>query len=102
MRAARVRSRHFNGRQPSSLGKSQYFDCGMSLLWGAGGYARGKRPQYDFALKMQGGLMLEGGGGVVLGGLMLEGGGVVFAGHYGIISSLVKFCNCCSMIWACM
>ena len=42
----------------------------MSLLWGGGGLMRGiKIPQYKFALKMQGGLMHEGGG--------------VFAGHYG-------------------
>ena len=32
MRAVYVRSRHFNGGQPSGLG--QYFDCGMSLLRG--------------------------------------------------------------------
>ena len=72
MRAVRIRSRHFNGRQPSGIGKYkqfQYFDCGMSLLR-RGELMRGiKIPQYEFALKMQGGLMHEGG---------------VFAGHYGM------------------
>ena len=71
MWAVRVRSRHFNGRQPSGIGKyknSHYFDCGMSLLCGM------KIPQYEFVLKMQGGLCARGGGG----------GGGVFAGHYGI------------------
>ena len=49
MRAVRVRSRHFNGGQPSGLG--------MSLLRGGGGrLMRGiKIPQYEFAPKMQGG-----------------------------------------------
>ena len=40
-----------------------------------------KTPQQDFALKMQG-------------GLMREGGGVVFAEHYGTHSSIaLKFYN---------
>ena len=74
MRAVRVRSRHFNGRQPSGLGKyTQYFDCGMSLLRGGGGGGGGlmrgiKIPQYEFVLKIQGGLCAR---------------GSVFAGHYG-------------------
>ena len=34
MRAVRVRSRHFNGRQPIGLGN---LDCGMSLLRGGWG-----------------------------------------------------------------
>ena len=45
----------------------------MSFLRGGGGgglMRRIKIPQYEFALKMQGGLMREGGGGI-------------FAGHYG-------------------
>ena len=56
----RVHSRHFNGRQPSGLGKKKYFNCGMSLLLGGGGLMCGiKIPHQEFALKMQGG----GGGG---------------------------------------
>ena len=43
----------------------------MRLLLGGGGLMRGiKIPQHEFALKMQGRLMRE--------------GGVIFAGHYGI------------------
>ena len=45
----------------------------MSLLLGGGGLMRRiKIPQQEFALKMQGRLMHEG------------GGGSIFAGHYGI------------------
>ena len=67
MRAVRVRSRHFNGRQPSGLKIFRQRDESSSGRWGT--YARDKTQQ-DFALKMQGGLMREGGGGI-------------FAGHYG-------------------
>ena len=42
----------------------------MSLLLGWGVMGRIKIPQQDYALKMQGRLMCEGGGGI-------------FAGHYG-------------------
>ena len=73
MRAVRVRSRHFNGRQPSGVGKYiNISTAGCVFLGGGGGLMRGiKIPQYEFALKMQGG-----------GGLCARGG--VFAGHYGM------------------
>ena len=59
MRAIRVRNRHFNGRQPSGVGKSIFRQRDESS---SGGLMRGiKIPQYEFALKMQGGLMREGG-----------------------------------------
>ena len=65
MRAVRVRSRHFNGRQPSGVGKYiNISTAGCVFLGGGGGggLMRGiKIPQYEFALKMQGGLMREGG-----------------------------------------
>ena len=63
MREVHVRSRHFNGGQLSGIGKyTQYFDYGMSLLRRGGGLMHGiKIPQCEFALKMQGGLMHEGG-----------------------------------------
>ena len=62
MRAVRVRSRHFNGRQPSGVGK--YINISTAGCVFFGGLMRGlKIPQYEFALKMQGGLMREGGGG---------------------------------------
>ena len=64
MQAVRVRSRHFNSRQPSGLNNLN-LDCGMSLLWGGGG----------------------GGGGWWL---MHEGGGGVFAEHYGVFSGSDK------------
>ena len=64
MRAVRVRSRHFNGRQPNGL-KEIICDstAGCLLLLGGGeGLVRGiKIPQQDFALKIPGGLMREGG-----------------------------------------
>ena len=73
MQAVCVRSRHFNGRQPSGLGKYKYFDCGMSLLRGGGGggggaYAQDKNTSVRVCAKNAGGLMRE---------------GCVFAGHYG-------------------
>ena len=65
--AVRVHSRHFNGRQPSGLGKN-------NLEGGVGGLMRGiKIPQQEFVRKMQGGLCAMGG---------------VFAGHYGSHMSL--------------
>ena len=65
MRVVRVRSRHFNSRQPSGLKKLisnfQLRDESSSGGWGL--MHRIKIPQQDFALKMQGGrgLMREGG-----------------------------------------
>ena len=69
MRAVRVRSRHFNGRQPSGLNQINLSDSTAGYVFfcgggggGGGGLMRGiKIPQQDFALKMQGGLMREGG-----------------------------------------
>ena len=61
MRAVRIHSRHFNGRQPSGLGKNN-LTAGRVFFWGVewGAYARDKIPPQEFALKMQGGLMREG------------------------------------------
>ena len=72
MLAVRVRSRYFNGRQPSGLGKSIFQQWDESSSGGWGGWLMHwiKIPQQEFALKMQGGLMREGVGGV-------------FVGHYG-------------------
>ena len=51
----------------------------MRLLLGGGGLMRGiKIPQQEFALKMQGRLMREG------------GGGGIFAGHYGIYTICIS------------
>ena len=66
MRAVRVRSRHFNGRQPNGLNKNisviRLRDKSSSGGEG-GGLMRGiKIPRQNFALKMPGGLMREGGG----------------------------------------
>ena len=62
MWAVRIRGRHFNSRQPSGLNNLN-LDCGMSLNFLLGGLMRGiEIPLQDFALKMQGGLMREGGG----------------------------------------
>ena len=63
MWAVRVRSRHFNGRQPSGIGKyknSHYFDYGMSLLRG-GAYVRDENTSVRVCAKNAGGLMREGG-----------------------------------------
>ena len=83
MRAVRVRSRHFNGRQPNGLNKNLISVIQLrdkSSSGGGGELMRGiKIPQQDFALKMPGGLMREGGG--------------LFAGHYGIIYNIVLSCN---------
>ena len=65
MRAVRVRSRHFNGRQPSGLGKyTRYFDCGISLLRGGGGggaYVRDKNTSVRVCAKNPGGAYARGG-----------------------------------------
>ena len=64
MRAIRVRNRHFNGRQPSGVGKykqSQYFDSGMSLLRGRGAYARDKNTSVRVRAKNAGGAYARGG-----------------------------------------
>ena len=65
MQAVCVRGRHFNGRQPSVLtfplrDESPFEGCvcgegGGKLMHGI------KIPQQDFVLKVQGGLMREGG-----------------------------------------
>ena len=62
MRAVRIHSRHFNGRQPSGLGKNN-LTAGRVFFWGVEweAYARDKIPLQEFALKMPGGLMREGG-----------------------------------------
>ena len=62
MRAVRVRSRQFNGRQPSGLGKYSIFRLRNGSSSGRGNLCmRGiKIPQYEFALKMQGGLCARG------------------------------------------
>ena len=52
MRAVHVHGRHFNGRQPSGLNKS---NLNISTA-ASGGFMCGiKIPQQEFALKMQGG-----------------------------------------------
>ena len=49
--AVRVRSRHFNGRQPSGLGKYSIFRLRDESSSGGGGLMHGiKIPQYEFAL----------------------------------------------------
>ena len=70
MRAVRVRSRHFNGRQPNGLNKNNLSDSTAGKVFFLGGLMRRiKIPQQDFALKLPGGLCARGG---------------IFAGHYGI------------------
>ena len=65
MRVVRVHGRHFNSRQPSGLNSIfQLRDESSSVCVCVvgGGLMHGiKTPQQDFALKMQGGLMRDGG-----------------------------------------
>ena len=74
MRAVRVRSRHFNGRQPNGLNKNisviRLRDKSSSEGEG-GAYARDKNTSAGLCAKNAGGAYARG------------GGGGVFAGHYG-------------------
>ena len=55
MRVVRVRSRYFNGRQPSGLNNISTAEGEGGGGGGGGGLMHGiKIPQQDFALKMQG------------------------------------------------
>ena len=70
MRAVRVRSRHFNGRQPSGVGKYINISTAGCVFLGGGAYARDKNTSVRVCAKNAGG------------GLCARGG--IFAGHYGI------------------
>ena len=67
MRAVRVRSRHFNGRQPSGLNKINLSDstAGLVFFWGGGGgggaYARDKNTSAGLCAKNAGGAYARGG-----------------------------------------